>query len=164
MRTLVNTTLLIAAVALAACGGDDGSGSPVVPATRAGASPAPATATDAIAPAELEREIGNSFDGGLYRLAVMRQPREDASDLGQDLPTGAVDDVACTTSSAQGRCAVVWQSVAGGRHHTRYDVKLLAHRCFAAGARPPMARVHDSTIDTFSEHPLNALVPTRKGC
>jgi hypothetical protein len=114
----------------------------------------------------LERQLGNAFEAGLYRLAVMSQPGDDATDLGQDLPTGVVTGVSCSGSPDDGseRCRVDWRAVGGARRSTRYAVRILGGGCFAAGARPQLPDRRDATIASFSENPLNALVSTEQGC
>jgi hypothetical protein len=121
---------------------------------------------------DLERQLGNAFRKGLYRLAVMSQRSEDAKDLGQPLPTGLVDSVKCTANGSQpsgGRvwmwsCGVSWKSAEHHRERTRYTVRLSPGECFAAGATPERAKRYDSTIRTYSEDPLNALGSVRPGC
>jgi hypothetical protein len=111
---------------------------------------------------ELERQLGNAFDAALYRLAVMSQPGDDATDLGQDLPTGIVTAGRCEPEREA--CEVGWQTASGERRTTRYSVKLLAGACFAAAARPALADHRDPTIGGYSENPLNALVSSEEGC
>jgi hypothetical protein len=142
-----------------------------------GAAPRPASAPAGgpprfIAAGDLERERGNDFRRGLYRLAVMSQPPEDATDLGQSLPTGLLHDVACAArgerptgpSAWSWRCIVRWETVGGARRNTRYAVRLLPTGCFAAAADPELPERLDTTIATYAEHPLNALVSVRRGC
>lgn len=120
---------------------------------------------------DLERDLGNGFRFGLYRLAVMAQPRDAAPDLGQDLPTGTLQRVRCAADAPRPRgtawpwrCAVAWRTLAGRDRHTRYVVRNLPTGCFSAGARPALPAHRDATIASFSEHPLNALVSVRKAC
>ena len=164
MRRLIAVAILLAAPVLAGCGGGDhaSSDSQKVARPSGGYLSAP----------DLERQLGNAFRKGLYRLAVMSQKSEDAKDLGQPLPTGLIDAVSCTSSGPQptgGRvwmwnCAVQWKSVEGRRQQTRYGVRLTPGQCFAAGASPARAKLYDSTIRTYSEDPLNALGSVRGGC
>jgi hypothetical protein len=156
--------------ALAGCGGGDGrSGATTTPATAAGA---PARAIRFLDRHALALQLGNGFRSGLDRLAVMDQPREGATDLGQDLPAGLLRDVRCTPATARPagarpwpwRCRVRWETVAGGPRTTRYAVRLLPTGCFAAGARPALPQRHDPTINTFAEHPLNTIISIRRGC
>jgi hypothetical protein len=153
---------VIAAAALGGCG-------------RHGAGTQPVAAGDAAPPAtgrflsvaELDTQLGNGFRQGLYRLAVMSQPGDDASDLGQQLPTGTVRDVGCRRSGTGNRnwtCAVRWETVDGKRESTRYAVDMNAHGCFFASAQPKLPPHYDSTIRTYSEHPLNSLQSLRRGC
>jgi hypothetical protein len=121
--------------------------------------------------AELQRQLGNAFRKGLYRISVMTQRSEDAKDLGQPLPTGVLQSVRCAAAGAQPAggawtrsCRVVWQTVAGTPQTTRYDVRLRKGECFAAGATPQRRPRYDATIKTYSQDPLNALVSLRPGC
>jgi hypothetical protein len=161
------------AAALSGCG--DGGGA------RAGATTAPATARSVAArPAYLDRHalalaVGNGFRARLDQLAVVQQPPEGATDLGQDLPAGLVRDVRCDAAAgtaappAGGRpwtwsCRVRWETVAGAPKTTNYTVRSLATGCFAAGATPRLPDVRDPTIASYSEHPLNVVASQRKGC
>jgi hypothetical protein len=151
MKKLPLTLLIpVAAASLAACNDD--------PTPRAQARPPGPPRY--IGQADLERELGNGFAAGLERLAVMRQPADDATDLGQDLPTGVVEDVSCRTA----RCTVKWQTASNREKTTRYAVKRFPAGCFAAAADPPLRSIKDVTIASFAEHPLNAIVSVRKGC
>jgi hypothetical protein len=164
VRRLVAVSILLAALALASCGGGDHSSSDSQKQAKPGGG--------YLAAGDLERQLGNAFRKGLYRLAVMSQKSEDAKDLGQPLPTGLVDGVKCTSSGAQpsGRgvwmwsCAVKWKSVEHRVEQTKYVVRLTPGLCFAAGATPARAKHYDSTIRTYSEDPLNALGSVRPGC
>ena len=80
-----------------------------------------------LAAADLERQLGNAFRKGLYRLAVMSQKTEDAMDLGQRLPTGLLRDVSCDVGAAAAEraggpwswtCKVSWRSVEGRAQRT----------------------------------------------
>lgn len=120
---------------------------------------------------DLERELGTSFRRGLYRLAVMSQPGDDSADLGQDLPTGLLEAVRCRAASAvpaggpwAWRCVVQWKTVGQRAKTTSYTVRDLPAGCFAAGATPRLAQHYDSTIRTYSEHPLNILGSASTGC
>jgi len=116
---------------------------------------------------ELDTQLGNGFRQGLYRLAVMSQPGDDAADLGQQLPTGTVRGVDCRRTGSDSRkwtCAVSWETVDGKRESTRYTVDMNAAGCFYASATPHLASHYDSTIRTYSEHPLNSLQSLRRGC
>jgi len=124
-----------------------------------------------LAAADLERQLGNSFRHGLYRLAVMSQKSEDAMDLGQRLPTGLLRDVHCTSGAARPSggvwpwsCHVRWKTVEGHAQRTRYAVRMTRGECFAAGAAPRRQPRYDATIRTYGEDPLNALATTRRGC
>ena len=125
-----------------------------------------------LAGSDLERQLGNAFRKGLYRLAVMSQRNEDAMDLGQSLPTGLLRGVRCdsTTPRPTGGgawtwgCTVSWRTVEGRGQRTRYDVRLRRGECFGAGATPHRAARYDATIRTYSEDPLNALGSARPGC
>jgi hypothetical protein len=59
---------------------------------------------------------------------------------------------------------VRWETVAGTPRATTYAVRNLAGGCFAAGAVPRLRDVHDPTIASYTEHPLNAVTSLRKGC
>jgi hypothetical protein len=164
MRKLLLTPLLIVAAgaSLAACSDD-----PSTPA--AAAHPA---APRFLSQPDLERQLGNGLTAGLERLAVMSQPPEGAADLGQDLPRGALDSVDCSAAATRPaaravwpwRCTARWQTASGKARKTAYAVKLLPTGCFAAAADPPLQPVRDTTIASFSEHPLNAIVSLQRGC
>jgi hypothetical protein len=101
----------------------------------------------------------------------MSQKSEDAKDLGQRLPTGLLSNVRCIAAARRPAggawpwaCDVRWKSVEGRAERTRYTVRLTQGECFAAGAAPPRRPHYDSTIRTYSEDPLNALVSVRRGC
>jgi hypothetical protein len=116
---------------------------------------------------ELDTQLGNGFRQGLYRLAVMSQPGDDAADLGQQLPTGTVRHVSCRRNGSGGgkwSCAVRWETVDGKRESTLYEVDMNARGCFYASATPRLPSHYDSTIRTYSEHPLNSLQSLRRGC
>jgi hypothetical protein len=113
---------------------------------------------------QLERELGNGFRRSLYRLAVMSQHSDDATDLGQDLPTGLVDRARCGGNGSRWTCTVRWETAGGKPRTTRYAVRRLGGGCFSAGAEPPLPQHYDSTIRSFAENPLNVVVSTRRGC
>jgi hypothetical protein len=92
----------------------------------------------------------------------MSQPGDDATDLGQDLPTGVVTTVRCAPDDSN--CAITWSTVSGERRTTRYSVRVLPGACFTAAARPALADHRDPTIGGYSENPLNALVSAEGGC
>jgi len=158
------TAVLLAAPVLAGCGG--------------GASADPAAASTAhptggyLAATDLERQLGNAFRKGLYRLSVMTQRSEDAKDLGQPLPTGLLRVVRCASTAPRPSgggawtwsCDVRWKSIEGQAQRTRYVVRLAPGACFAAGAAPRRRPRYDATIATYSEDPLNALASLRPGC
>jgi hypothetical protein len=163
---LVTSALALAAPpALSACGGDDAA--PTTPAKA----PAPRTARY-LDDHALALAVGNGFRARLDQLAVMQQPPEVATDLGQDLPAGLVRDVSCAPDGARPadakpwvwRCRVRWETVAGTAKTTNYAVRSLPTGCFAAGAQPRLPDVKDPTIASYSEHPLNAVASQRKGC
>jgi hypothetical protein len=162
-------TLLILALALGSGGCGSGSGGSASGAAAGGGDAAPARYP---ADPDLRRQLANAFDAGLYRLAVMSQPRDSATDLGQSLPTGLLRSITCGRPGAPrgperteiARCRVVWQTVAGATRRTDYVVRLFPTGCFAAGATPQLPQHRDQTIQTFSEHPLNALVSVARQC
>jgi hypothetical protein len=155
--------ILVAAVAL--CAGCGGGGEEGAGPTATAAGPA-----RFLGRAGLERGLGNAFHAGLYRLAVMSQPSDGATDLGQDLPTGSIDAVSCSKRAGRhgdvevSTCDVRWRTAAGGRRLTRYQVRRYSGGCFSAGARPPLPDHRDPTIEGYSVHPLNALVSPGRGC
>ena len=163
MRRLAAIAILLAAPLVTGCGGGDHASS-----TEKVAKP---TGGYLSAP-DLERQLGNAFRKGLYRLSVMTQRSEDAKDLGQPLPTGLLAGVSCTSDGARPSgggawmwsCGVRWKSVEGRGESTRYAVRLTPGLCFAAGATPARAKRYDATIRTYSEDPLNVLGSVRRGC
>jgi hypothetical protein len=162
VRRVAAIVILLVAPVLAGCGGGDRASGEKSVRPEGGYLSAP----------DLERQLGNAFRKGLYRLSVMTQRSEDAKDLGQPLPTGLVDRVSCSSDGRQpsgGRvwmwsCGVTWKSVEGHREQTRYAVRLTPGLCFAAGATPARGKRFDATINTYSEDPLNALGSVRQGC
>jgi hypothetical protein len=120
----------------------------------------------------LRVDLGNAFSAGLYRLAVMSQPSDGATDLGQPLPTGLLDRVTCAPAAAGNdaagteitHCSVRWRTQRGDPRRTNYRVRLYADGCFDASARPSLPPHIDPTIEGYSEHPLNVLVGAEKGC
>ena len=171
LKRIAALSLLIPALALGSggCGSGEGESS-----TGAGGGDAQAGALAAhyVSGLDLRRQLSNAFDAGLYRLAVMSQPRDSATDLGQSLPTGLVRTVSCGRAGAPrgsertelARCTVAWKTVAGAGRRTSYVVRLFPTGCFAAGATPRLPQRRDNTIQTFSEHPLNALVSVARHC
>jgi hypothetical protein len=162
VRRLAAIAILLAAPVVSGCGGGDHASSENLGQPQGGY----------LTAADLERQLGNAFRKGLYRLSVMTQRSEDAKDLGQPLPTGLLDRVSCSSSAPQpggGRvwtwtCGVTWRSVEGHREQTKYSVRLTRGLCFAAGATPTRAKRYDATIRTYSEDPLNVLGSVRTGC
>jgi hypothetical protein len=161
-RLLALASGALAATALGACGS----------AARDAVPPAahrPARHLDRHA---LALALGNGFRTRLDQLAVMQQPPDGASDLGQSLPAGLLRDVRCAAAGARPagaapwpwRCRVRWETVAGATKTTNYTVRGFATGCFAAGAVPRLPDVKDPTIASYSEHPLNAIASRRKGC
>jgi hypothetical protein len=154
--------LLLVVPCLAGCGGQE----------HVVAKDTPRPAGGYLAGPDLERQLGNAFRKGLYRLAVMSQRTEDAMDLGQPLPTGLLRGVRCDSAAPRPTgggpwtwgCKVSWRSVEGRTEQTRYAVRLRRGQCFAAGATPARAARYDATIRTYSEDPLNALGNARPGC
>jgi hypothetical protein len=171
-RLLATVLAAVALPGLVACG-DTGH----IPAGRGGvgaATPVNAAATPRyLARHALALQLGNGFRAGLDRLAVMDQPREGATDLGQELPSGLLRDVSCASAGARPaataaswpwRCRVRWETLRGTPKTTNYAVRLLPTGCFAAGATPRLQPHLDPTIKTYAEHPLNAVASFRKGC
>ncbi|HKZ14895.1 MAG TPA: hypothetical protein VJL81_13725 [Solirubrobacterales bacterium] len=171
LKRIAALSLLIPTLALGLGGCGSGGGETTSGAAASGAEEgaAPAHYT---ASSDLRRQLANAFDAGLYRLAVMSQPRDSATDLGQSLPTGLVRTVSCGRAGAPAgsegtevaQCAVAWETVAGTPRTTRYLVRLFPTGCFAAGATPRLPQHRDNTIQTFSQHPLNALVSAARQC
>jgi hypothetical protein len=163
IRPLLGIAITACLLIAAGCGDSD---RPAAAARVASSAPRFLAATD------LEQELGNGFRSGLYRLAVMSQPRDAAPDLGQDLPTGTLQRVRCAPAATRPRsdaawtwrCAVAWRTLAGRARHTRYVVRNLPTGCFSAGAHPALSAQRDATIESYSEHPLNTVVSVRKGC
>src|SRR4051812_4732438 len=103
---LLMAGLLVATCALGACGEDDPVGG--------SAAPTGATAVAVAArPAYLERHdlalaVGNGVRARLDQLAVMQQPPDAASDLGQSLPAGLLRDVSCAPDGARPSGGQTW--------------------------------------------------------
>src|ERR1700754_2623155 len=74
---------LLAAILAAGCGGSGHH-----PADAATASASTPRAVGYLRGDERRRDLGNGFRAGLDKLAVMDQPVDEATDLGQELPTG----------------------------------------------------------------------------
>jgi hypothetical protein len=149
-----------AVLVLAACGGGTAARGP----TQASAPP---PAAERLTATELATQLGNDFRRGLYRLAVMSQPGDEAADLGQQLPTGTLRDVGCrpaATNTSAWSCAVRWETVSGHRTATRYRISVTRRGCFYGAAQPPLPQRYDATIRSYSEHPLNTLQSLRRGC
>jgi hypothetical protein len=169
LKRFAALALLIPALALGLGGCGSGGADTASGAAASGEEAAPAHYVSGL---ELRRQLANAFDAGLYRLAVMSQPPDAATDLGQSLPTGLVRAVSCGGAGApQGseraelaRCEVRWETVAGTPRTTGYLVRLFPTGCFAAGANPRFPQHRDPTIESFSEHPLNALVSVERQC
>ena len=134
--------------------------------------PAPRPSGGYLAAADLERQLGNAFRKGLYRLAVMSQRTEDAMDLGQRLPTGLLRDVSCDSAGPRpgggGAVGVDVQGLVAQRRGPRaaHDVRRApAARSVLRGGRDAAPRRrYDSTIRTYSADPLDALGSVRRGC
>ena len=137
-------------------------------------SAAPRPSGGYLAAPDLERQLGNAFRKGLYRLAVMSQRTEDAMDLGQRLPTGLLRDVSCDVGRGRGRAAAArgrgrarspGAASRGARSARRTRCSLRARRSASRRAprRTASAR-YDSTIRTYSADPLDALGSVRRGC
>jgi hypothetical protein len=162
LRRLTATALLLAAPVVSGCGGEVHASSEKLARPKGGY----------LAASDLERQVGNAFRKGLYRLAVMSQRSDEAKDLGQPLPTGLLDRVSCASGAPRpggGRvwvwsCGVTWKSVERHREQTKYTVRLSPGLCFAAGATPARVKRYDATIRTYSEDPLNVLGSVRAGC
>jgi hypothetical protein len=162
-RTLILCALAATAATAAGCGAGDAPGTGAT-----AAQPAAAPAARYLDAKGLALALGNGVRTRLDQLAVMQQPPEGASDLGQDLPAGLLRDVRCTPGAA-GRvrtwsCRVRWETVAGAPETTNYAVRAFATGCFAAAATPRLPDVRDPTIASFSQHPLDAVASARKGC
>src|SRR5262249_41672531 len=140
LATILSLTLL---VGLAACGDSHTAGVDVRPSALVRGQRGYYDAE------QLERRLSNAFRAGLYRLAVITQPGEEAADVGQQLPTGKVSGVRCDAQkpapSAGGawawRCEVRWRTVAGAERRTTYAVRLTPDSCFDAEAEPHLAPV-----------------------
>jgi hypothetical protein len=141
-----------ALLALTGCGGGSDSGSP--PARRANAtSPGPAT----LSGPDLERRVFNALRARLRELSITAGASGETGDIGQAVPTGLVNSVACRPAgggSASFRCAVRWSDQRGRARVTRYDVRPSAEDCFTASARPALPAIYDRTLDTYATNPL----------
>ena len=163
MRRALALTLALALVPAAGCGGGGGP-------SAASSQAQPRTSGPFLTADELERQVAAGFRDGLYRLAVMTQQSDDAVDLGQDLPTGLVEQVSCQPAGAKSakvwpwRCEVRWRDVERRSQRTSYAVRLMPGGCFGAGATPRRPEVYDATIRTYGEDPLNGIVAVKSGC
>ncbi|MDX6687172.1 MAG: hypothetical protein QOF86_3300 [Baekduia sp.] len=178
-RLLASMLAALALPALAACGQarQDHSGARAGAATVPGATPVAADARRYLDRHALALGLGNGFRAGLDRLAVLQQPPEGATDLGQDLPAGLLRDVRCapagpapaagstgTAAAWTWRCRVRWETVAGVPKTTSYAARSLPSGCFGAAASPRLRDVLDPTIKTYTQHPLDTIVSLRRGC
>jgi hypothetical protein len=176
-RLLLTALAALALPALAACGSASHAATTTAPAATPAAAPVRAAAPRYLDRHALALQLGNGFRAALDRLAVMEQPPEGATDLGQALPAGLLRDVACGPAAARPdvparaagrpwpwRCRVRWETLRGTTKSTTYAVRLLPTGCFAAGARPQLPPHIDPTIKTYSEHPLNTIASLGKGC
>lgn len=151
--TAVLFTVVLATV-VTACGGSDDARAPAASAQARGAAAV-------LSRSALQVRLGNAFRAGLYGLAVMSQPEDKATDLGQPLPTGKLRSVDCApagdgaTGARAWGCTVAWKTVTGSSRRTRYSVRLTDRSCYDAAAAPPLASVLDATIGAMAEHPLN---------
>ena len=159
-RSVGPLALVLIVLAAGGCSGGEDS-TAAGPSTAVQAPPAPGRY---LTRAELATQLGNVFHRGLYQVAVMSQPGDDASDLGQSLPTGTLRDVSCDGAQRRWSCRVSWESVDARRQTTVYDVQMSPRGCFAAAATPALAQRYDATIRSYSEHPLNELQSLRRGC
>ena len=114
-----------------------------------------------IARAEVQRQVGTAFADGLDRLAVMNQPRDEAADLGQDVPKGLLSAVACPSPES---CTVRWRTVKGQSRSTAYRIRAFRGACLTAAADPSLPNTWDATLKTTAENPLNTLIGTGQGC
>lgn len=132
---------------------------------------APPAPGNALSAGQLRVQLANGFRVGLYRVAVMSQAGDEAADLGQQLPTASVRNVACRPARAGGaaarepwRCQVRWETVEGARRATSYAIRLTPNGCFRATAQPALTNIYDSTIRAYADHPLNEFTSSRSGC
>jgi hypothetical protein len=158
---LVRSATPVALTALLVAGCGSGASTP----TRT-VDPTPTAGRRTLDVATLDRELSNSFRRGLYRLAVVTQPGDDAADLGQPLPTALLDHSRCAPVSGAGRwrCDVAWETVSGRARTTGYAVRTTPEGCWYGVADPAYGDVYDHTIRTYSEHPLNTISPAVRGC
>jgi hypothetical protein len=170
-RLLAAALAALALPAVAACGVAGDAAAPRDAVTAASATPVSAPAAPALDRHALALQLGNGFRVALDRLAVLQQPRDGATDLGQALPAGLLRDVRCVATRPRAAahapaygCRVRWESLRGTPQTTEYAVRLMGDGCFAAAATPRLDPQYDPTIATYSEHPLNAITSVRKGC
>jgi hypothetical protein len=101
--------------------------------------------------------LAEAFHAALHQLAVAAQPRDSAADLGQDLPTGTLDSVACKA----GACVVHWREVGEAKQRTRYAISYFRGGCFSARAVPPVRDIYDASVGSYESNPLSQLGGSR---
>jgi hypothetical protein len=106
---------------------------------------------------ELRVQLAEAFHASLRQLAVAAQPRDSAADLGQDLPTGTLDSVACEPRS----CVVQWRQVGGAKQRTSYAISYFRGGCFSARAVSPLRDIYDSSVDSYESNPLSQIGGSR---
>lgn len=151
---------LVAAV-LAGCGAQAGR-----PVARPHARQATATAPAPLGRRDLERGLWSAARSHLRELVVAAGGSGETGDIGQPLPTGLIDTARCRPSPAgpaPWRCRLRWIDEGGRRALASYDVRT-GPGCFAAEARPALLPVHDVTIKTDTEHPLQSLASGSTRC
>ncbi|MDX6690003.1 MAG: hypothetical protein QOG15_1460 [Solirubrobacteraceae bacterium] len=167
LRHMASIALVALAIAASSCGGGD-----TTKDTGALVSAQVAGGGGYLSRFTLQVRLGTAFRQGLYRLAVMSQPEDEAADNGQPLPTGKVGGVKCGPDGVQPaapgarpwRCAVGWRTVSGAPRTTRYSVHLTSRSCYDAVAAPRFASVLDATIGAPAEHPLNTFGRSLGAC
>jgi hypothetical protein len=150
MRARSLALLATAAALMGGCGASDAErGS--APASAAPAERMPGSAHEAAV------ALGNAFRTGLRELSVMSGAVGETGDVGQPVPTGAIDRVRCARHDARWRCGVRWLDLLGHRHATEYVIARAHRGCVDATAAPILGDTYDVTTRAPAENPLSEL-------
>ena len=140
-----------AVAVLAGCGTDEG------------AEPRSASARPPALPSSraIELRLFTAFRTALRSLSIATAAGGESGDIGQPVPIGLVDRVACRTPE---RCVVRWIDVRSDAHRTSYAVTPAARGCFDAEATPGLPGIYDYSTNSPSIHPLQQLTGGVEPC